>query len=127
MAIANYACIRIYIYHFCSVHSYCGYLYNGNLSLDHDFLQPITHAHLKQFYSVFILHRRFIKERLLNNDEIKLSTKGLLKKVNDEINKTIVHLYCVVYKLAIFTENDFKSCMRAIYVATYGDMVFVNL
>ena len=76
----------------------CTYQSNGNLKLDYDSLQPITLAHLKQFYSVLILHRRFIKEKLLFNDKIRIHIhhKKQLRKINNELNKNIAHLYYVV-------------------------------
>ena len=76
----------------------CTYQSNSNLKLDYDSFQPITLAHLKQFYSVFILHRRFIKEKLLFNDKIRIPIhhKKQLRKISNELNKNIAYLYYVV-------------------------------
>ena len=98
------ACYMFYLFILLLQNPYihCRYLSNGNLKLDYDFLQPITHAHLKQFYSVFILHRNFINERLLTNDEIliQIRHKKQLRKIHNELNKNIARLYHVVSYIA---------------------------
>ena len=90
----------------------CTYQSNSNLKLDYDSLQPITLAHLKQFYSVFILHRRFIKEKLLFNDKIRIQIhhKKQLRKINNELNKNIAHIYYVVSYMHI------RTCSYSIHI-----------
>ena len=73
----------------------CYYNYRKNFNLTYDELQPVTHALLRQFYNGFILHRRFVQEKLLvlwiNKD-----LRRQLNKINRELNQNIARLYHVV-------------------------------
>ena len=73
----------------------CSYAYSMNFNLDYHHSQPVTHVLLKQFYNAFVLHKRFIKDRLLKL-EIEEKYKTLLRKVRKELNKNIARLYHVV-------------------------------
>ena len=73
----------------------CSYAYSNNLNLDYHHSQPVTHVLLKQFYNVFVLHKKFIKGKLLKLKIGNIYTKQL-GNVHKELNKNIARLYHVV-------------------------------
>ena len=58
---------------------------------------PVTHVQLRQFYNAFVLHRRFIIDRLLKIYPPRVSVyKANLHYISEELNKDIPYLYHVV-------------------------------
>ena len=84
-----------FILHLQNPHLDCSYHYSSNFVLDFEPLRPVTHSNLKQFYNMFILHGRFIQERLLKL-RIKNAHRIQLEKINNELNRNIARLYHVV-------------------------------
>ena len=57
---------------------------------------PVTHVHLRQFYNAFVLHRRFITDRLLKVPRLPTYIGRPLHSISEELNKNIARLYHVV-------------------------------
>ena len=103
-SVANYLAIGInfYILIYCFAIIYlqlepCYYEYNKSFNWTYHRSQPVTHVLLKQLYNVFILHRRFIQEKLLVSG-IDIYTNKSLNVINRELNQNIAQLYYVVSK-----------------------------
>ena len=69
--------------------------YKSNFNLTYT-SGPVTHAHLRQFYNAFVLHRRFITDKLLKLPMLPKYIKNPLHDISEELNKNIACLYHVV-------------------------------
>ena len=87
--LSNYSCV------ICLQTKSCYNDYSNYFNLTYHQSQPVTHALLRQFYNGFILHRRFIQEKLLVL-WINRHLRRQLNRINRELNQNIARLYHVV-------------------------------
>ena len=67
-----------------------------SLNLTYHSSQNVTQALLRQFYNGFVLHRRFIEEKLLIVKDINRLQKKQLGVIMEELEHNIAHIYYLV-------------------------------